>query len=116
MQGLTSSISLSRNELVYFGGLQTVRGFYELELYGNEAVVLRNEIEFKPIELLSMFVLYDYSKFNYNGRHQTNSLGFGFGLKSKGTTLQIIVANGVFDQNSVDFSNTKIHLGFKSTF
>jgi hypothetical protein len=115
-QGLTSSISLSRNEMVYFGGLQSARGFYELELFGNGVVVLRNEIEFKPVDLLSMFLLYDYSKFNYNGRRQTNSVGFGFGLNTKGTVLQIIVANGVLDQNTFDFSNTKIHLGFKSTF
>ncbi|MEO9533360.1 MAG: ShlB/FhaC/HecB family hemolysin secretion/activation protein [Crocinitomicaceae bacterium] len=115
-QGLTSNIALSRNEMIYFGGLQSARGFYELELFGNETVIIRNEIEFKPVDLLSMFLLYDYSKFDYNGRHQTNSVGFGFGLNTKGTVLQIIVANGVLDQNSLDFSNTKIHLGFKSTF
>ena len=102
--------------MIYFGGLQSARGFYELELFGNETVIIRNEIEFKPVDLLSMFLLYDYSKFDYNGRHQTNSVGFGFGLNTKGTVLQIIVANGVLDQNSLDFSNTKIHLGFKSTF
>jgi outer membrane protein assembly factor BamA len=115
-EGLTSNIDLSRNELVYFGGLNSIRGFYELELSGNNIWSLRNEIEFKPVDLISILALYDYSTYEYQGRHHTNSFGFGFGLNANGTTLQIIIANGVLDQNPVDFSNTKIHLGFKSVF
>lgn len=115
-QGLGSNISLSRNELIYFGGLNTVRGFYELELSGNDVWIFKNELEFTPIELLSIFVLYDYSAFKQNGLRQTNSLGFGFGLNNKNTRLEIVVANGVLDNNPVDLTQTKIHLGFKSTF
>ena len=115
-QGLSSSLTLSRNELVYFGGLNSVRGFYELELSGNDVWIFKNEIEFTPIELLSIFVLYDYSTFKLNGQHHTNSAGFGFGLNNKNTRLEIVVANGVLDSNPLDFTNTKIHLGFKSTF
>jgi outer membrane protein assembly factor BamA len=115
-EGLTSNIDLSRNELVYFGGLNSIRGFYELELSGNNIWSLRNEIEFKPVDLISIIALYDYSTYEFSGRHYTNSFGFGFGLNANGTALQIIIANGVLDKNPVDFANTKIHLGFKSIF
>jgi len=115
-EGLTSNIDLSRNELVYFGGLNSIRGFYELELSGNNIWSLRNEVEFKPVDLISIIALYDYSTYEFSGRHYTNSFGFGFGLNANGTSLQIIIANGVLDQNPVDFANTKIHLGFKSIF
>ena len=88
----------------------------KLELSGNDIWSLKNEIAFRPVDLISIFALYDYSTFEYQGRHYTNSFGFGFGLNGNGTALQIIVANGVLDDNPVDFSNTKIHIGFKSEF
>ena len=115
-EGLTSNIELSRNELIYFGGLNSIRGFYELELSGNNVWSLKNEIEFKPVDLISIFALFDYSTFEFSGRHYTNSYGFGFGLNGNGNSLQIIVANGKLDENPFDFTNTKIHLGFKSVF
>lgn len=115
-EGLTSSIGLSRNELLYFGGLNSLRGFYELELNGNDAWMIMNELEFKPVELFSIFILYDYGNFKSNGTRYTNSGGVGFSFKAANTQLQIIVANGVLDDNPLDFTNTKIHLGFKSVF
>jgi hypothetical protein len=115
-KGLTSNITLSQNEMIYFGGLRSVRGFYELELSAKDAWMLLNEIEFRPIDLLSIFLLYDYSSYHGNGYHQTNSFGFGFSLNSKSNAIEIIVANGVLDQNPFDLTNTKIHIGFKSSF
>ena len=115
-QGLTSSIELSRNELIYFGGLQTVRGFYELELSGNDIWMFQNELEFRPIDLMAIFLLYDYSTFKRNGQNYTNSYGFGFSLNGDVSSLRIIVANGVLNDNPFQISNTKIHIGFKSTF
>lgn len=115
-QGLTSGITLSRNELIYFGGLRSVRGFYELELSGNDIWMFTNEIAFRPVDLISIFLIYDYSSFQSNGHHFTNSFGFGFSLKSNTNSLEIVVANGVLDNNPFQLSNTKIHLGFRSTF
>ena len=115
-QGLTSNISLARNELVYFGGLRSVRGFYELELSGNDVWAFMNEIEFRPAGLFSIFALYDYSTFHYNGQHHTNSVGIGFALKNETYGLEIVVANGILDNNPFQISNTKIHLGFRSVF
>lgn len=115
-QGLTSNISISRNELVYFGGLRSVRGFYELELSGNDIWAFMNEVEFRPVEIISIFLLYDYSTYRNNGPHHTNSFGLGFTLKNETYGLEIVVANGVLDNNPFEISNTKIHLGFRSTF
>ncbi len=115
-QGINSSIGLARNEYIYFGGLQTVRGFYELELEGREIWILQNELEFKPVELLSMKLIYDYANFKNNEKHFTHSIGFGFGLINNNSQLDIIVANGKLDNNPITVSNTKIHIGFKSNF
>ena len=115
-QGLTSNIDLSRNELVYFGGLRSIRGFYELELSGNDIWGFMNEIEFRPVDLISIFLLYDYSTYRNNGQNYTNSYGLGFSLRNDTYGLEIVVANGVLNDNPFELSNTKIHLGFRSTF
>lgn len=115
-EGLSSSIDLSRNELIFYGGLYSVRGFYELELFGNDVWILNNEIEFAPTKSLSFKALYDYSISEYQGRNYTHSFGFGFGLTGVNSRLDIIIANGVLNDNPVDFSDSRIHIGFKSNF
>ncbi len=115
-QGLTSSVGLARNEFIYFGGLQSVRGFYELELAGKENWILRNEIEFQPVSLMSLKLIYDYSNF-YNETHNyTHSIGFGFALINLDSQLEIIVANGKLNDNPFNLSATKVHIGFRSNF
>jgi len=115
-EGLSSSISLSRNELIYFGGLKSIRGFYELELLGNNVWILNNEIEFTPVSSLSFKILYDYAVFDYLNHQYAQSFGFGFGLIAGSTKLEIIVANGVLNNNALDLGGTKVHIGFKSSF
>ncbi|MDA7803263.1 hypothetical protein N8987_01635, partial [Crocinitomix sp.] len=115
-QGISSSIGLARNEFIYFGGLQTVRGFYELELEGREIWIIRNELEFKPVDLLSLKLLYDYSNFFNEQHNETHSIGFGFGLINNNSQLDIIVANGILNDNPFAITNTKVHIGFKSNF
>lgn len=114
--GLNSSYKLSRNELVYFGGLKSVRGFYELELTGNEVLTILNEIEYQPISTLSFKILYDYSQFSFNGVNRTHSFGVGFGLINDNSILEINIANGILNSNQFDFNTTKIHIGFKASF
>lgn len=115
-QGLASSVGLSRNEFIYFGGLQSVRGFYELELAGKDIWILRNEVEFRPIEQLSLKALYDYARFDNETANYSHSFGFGFGLINNASQLEIIVANGVLNENPLLLSDTKVHIGFRSNF
>ena len=116
-QGLASSIPLANNELIYYGGLRSVRGFYELELFGNNVWIVNNEFEFRPIRSFSMALLYDYSIADYKQtKNYTNSFGIGFKLIASSYQLEIAVANGILNNNPVDFSNTRIHIGFRSNF
>jgi len=115
-QFVQSSYDLSRNELIYFGGLKSLRGFYELELNGNDVFIVQNEIEYQPLPILSFKLLYDYSTYTHLGQNFTNSFGFGFGLLSENSKLEIIVANGTVNNSGFTLSNTKIHIGFSSNF
>lgn len=116
LQAVSSIVPLARNEFIFFGGLQSVRGFYELELEGKEIWILSNELEFKPIESLSLKILYDYANFVNTSKNYTHSIGFGFGLINNSNQLEIIVANGKLNDNPFALNGTKIHIGFKSNF
>ena len=113
---INADYTTSENELFYFGGLNSVRGFYELELNGNTVFYALNTVEYKPIEALSFQLLYDYSQFHATGFNQTHSLGFGFNLNNDNNSLNFIIANGILNDNSIDFRNTKLHIGVKSNF
>lgn len=115
-EGLSASNALSRNELIFFGGLNSLRGFYELELTGNDVVLINNEIEFAPVESLSMKILYDYASWQNAGSNSAQAVGFGFSFLAGNIRLELIIANGWENQNPLLITNTKIHLGFKSNF
>jgi translocation and assembly module TamA len=115
-QTLTSNVGISRSEMIYFGGLNSLRGFYELELFAKEIWTFRNELEFKPIDILSLKAIYDFSVFINDTRNQTHSIGFGFGIINNSSQLEIILANGVLNDNPLLLTNSKIHIGFKSNF
>lgn len=115
-QNIHANYQLSKNEQYYFGGLNSVRGFYELELNGNTVFSVLNALVFKPVELLSFELIYDYSQFHNDGFFQTNSVGFGFNLENPNSTLSIVIANGTFVGSTFNFQNTKLHLGFVSNF
>ena len=116
LQALSSSTELAVNELAYFGGLRTLRGFYELELVGNEVWILKNEIVFQPVEAFSIMALYDYSHFVHEGANFTHSGGLGFGLTTGNSVLEVVIANGTLNNNPFALSNTKVHIGFRSSF
>lgn len=115
-EGLQSTLSLSRNEYLFFGGLQSVRGFYELELAAKEAWILRNEVAFTPIDALSIKAIYDYANYVEQEKRWAHAIGAGFGFKTGNTELEIIIANGKLDENPFILSETKVHIGFRSNF
>ncbi|MGB1102245.1 MAG: ShlB/FhaC/HecB family hemolysin secretion/activation protein [Crocinitomicaceae bacterium] len=115
-EGLKSTLNLARNEYIFFGGLQSVRGFYELELAAREAWIMRNEITFTPIKSLSIKAIYDYANYVEQSKRWAHALGFGFGFQTGNSHLEIIVANGKLDSNPFILSETKVHIGFRSNF
>lgn len=115
-QTITANYSLSQNELIYFGGLKNVRGFYELELAGNSVFSVLNSIDYRPVKELAFQLIYDYSSFLSDKQHFTNSIGLGFKLYNDNNVLNLVIANGKLDNNRFDFQSTKLHIGLISKF
>ncbi|MBK7128635.1 MAG: hypothetical protein IPH66_04610 [Crocinitomicaceae bacterium] len=115
-EGLTSAYTLSRNEKIFFGGLNSIRGFYELELNGNDVILINNEIGFIPVKAIEFKLLYDYASFHSTQFYQVQSIGLGFGFISGNIKLELLIANGWYLKTNPILSNTKIHLGIRSVF
>ncbi|MFK8036942.1 MAG: POTRA domain-containing protein [Crocinitomicaceae bacterium] len=115
-QDVQSNQLLSDNQLFYFGGLKSIRGFYELELNGNHVLSINNAIIYRPVKLLSFELIYDYSQFHNSAFRQTHSGGIGFNIENESNTLSLILANGTISGNNFQLQNTKLHLGFISRF
>ena len=116
VQDIRSNEQLSDNQLFYFGGLKSIRGFYELELNGNHVFSTNNALIFKPVSQLSLQLIYDYAQFHSKQFTQTNTIGFGFSIENENNTLGLVLANGMIAGNAFSLQNTKLHLGIISRF
>jgi len=106
------------NELLRFGGITSVRGFRENSLFATRLGVLCSEYRYRFSPRLFAHSVIDagyFQDFN-NTDYQIFGFGFGFGLRSKGGLLRFTYANGKTKNIPFDFSESKLHLSFTSTF
>ncbi|MFN5148128.1 MAG: POTRA domain-containing protein [Flavobacteriia bacterium] len=109
-----------QNELFRFGGLNSLRGFNEEELFASTRVVGTLEYRFLLDRNSNVFVFYDQAFYENNAAiySKDNPLGFGAGL-SFGTNLGIFsisYALGKQQGNPILMRNGKIHFGYIAYF
>ena len=109
------------NERIRFGGLNSLRGFNEEELYATSMLTGLVEYRFLLDKNSNVFAFYNQSWYEDNsvGIYRNDSpLGFGTGF-SFGTKLgifSITYALGKQFQNTVQFNQGKIHIGYVAYF
>jgi hypothetical protein len=107
------------NDLLRLGGVQSLRGFNELELFVSSYGLARLEFRLLMSEASRLFLFYDQA-FTYNevDNYRDAPLGFGAGIKlaTAGGDLQLVYALGVSQQQSLSLDQSKIHLGYVATF
>ena len=106
------------NELLRFGGITSVRGFRENSLFAARFGVLCSEYRYRFSPGLFVHSVIDagYFQDSNNVDYQIFGFGFGFGLRTNGGLLRLTYANGKTKNIPFDFSNSKVHLSFTSTF
>lgn len=109
------------NELIYVGGLKTIRGFDELSLPASMYSVFNCELRFLFERNSAVYALCDYMYFvkNNTGNDSRNhALGIGVGLDLNTTVgiFSIVYAMGKQNDNPFSISNSKIHFGYKNYF
>jgi outer membrane protein assembly factor BamA len=109
------------NERLRFGGLNSLRGFNEEELFATSFLTGLVEYRFLLDKNSTLFAFYNQAWYEDNSalKYQNDSpLGFGIGL-SFGTKLGIFsvtYALGKELSNSIQLNQGKIHIGFVSYF
>lgn len=115
-----SSPTIYQNELFRFGGLNTLRGFNEEELFSSTKGQITIEYRFLLDQNSNIFIFYDQCMYENNSLsyYNDNPFGFGAGISfgSKIGVFNITYALGKQFTNSIDFRSSKIHFGYTAYF
>jgi outer membrane protein assembly factor BamA len=112
--------TIYQNELYRFGGLTTLRGFNEEELFASGRSVLTLEYRFLLDKNSNLFAFYDQGMYENSSTKYYRDHPFGFGAGfSFGTNFGIFsfsYALGKQLDNQITMRNGKIHFGYIAYF
>jgi outer membrane protein assembly factor BamA len=116
--GLFSDTYLE-NELFYFGGINSIRGFEENSIPATLYGLLNTEYRYLFNNNIYVHTIIDAAYFENDITDQKEKLygfGFGFGLITKAGLLKFNFANGKTENQSFKFSNSQVHLSLTAFF
>ncbi|WP_243652247.1 POTRA domain-containing protein [Mariniflexile fucanivorans] len=107
------------NELIRFGGINSIRGFEENSIYATLLGLLNTEYRFQLNNSIYVHSITDLAYFENkisNTDEKLFGIGFGFGIFTKTGLLKFNYANGKIENNPFKLSNSKIHLSLTANF
>lgn len=119
-QGIGGS-QLFENELDRLGGIKTLRGFNELQLFTSSYALSRNELRYMlgPLDYLSIFLDAAYTENRSRSPILQNwhtGMGAGINFQTKGGIFSLFLAVGQSASERYDFRATKVHLSYVNSF
>ncbi len=115
-----TSSTLFQNERYRFGGLNSLRGFNEEELFASTKLISSLEYRFLLDKNSNVFVFYDQGIYEDNTLSYKidNPFGVGAGISfgSRIGIFSISYALGKQENNPFEFRNGKIHFGYITYF
>jgi len=112
--------TIYQNELYRFGGLNTLRGFNEDELFASTKAIYTIEYRFLVDKNSNAFVFFDQAIYENNSinylKDNPFGAGVGFSFGSKLGIFTISYAIGKQLTNPFDFRMSKIHFGYTAYF
>lgn len=117
VQGIDSDTYLF-NELIRFGGINSIRGFEENSINASRLGVLASEYRYRLSPSLYVHTIIDAAYFETPivSDQKLYGFGFGFGLLTDAGLLKFNLANGQVENQTFKFSDSKIHLSLRATF
>lgn len=115
--GLLKSDNLFINELFRIGGANSIRGFDEESIFSSEFSYFNIEYRYKTSLKSYFFSITDLgiSK-NIEANETLSSLGFGYNVRNKRTSLKLSLLAGKRGSNDFDFNNPKLIIQLTSYF
>ena len=107
------------NELLRFGGINSIRGFEENSLFASLYGILNTEYRLQLNRSIYIHSIFDAGYFEnkiQNTREKLFGYGFGFGILTKSGLLRFNYANGKNENTKFKLSNSKIHLSLTTNF
>jgi len=107
------------NELLRFGGINSIRGFEENSLFATLYGVVNTEYRLllSPTIYIHSIIDAAYLDNDLVGEDEKLfGLGLGFGILTKAGLLRFNYANSKFEDEKFNLSNSKIHISLNATF
>ncbi len=119
LAGLQANGALFTNDLFRLGGIRSIRGFNELQIYASSYALLQIESRILLSENSRLFVFADAAT-TQNRVQQTQpfylGLGAGMVLETPSGVFQIVYALGKSSKQSLSLAESKIHFGYVARF
>ncbi|WP_445738736.1 POTRA domain-containing protein [Mariniflexile sp.] len=107
------------NELLRFGGINSIRGFEENSIYASLFGLINTEYRYQLNNAMYIHSITDVAYFENkisNIKEKLYGFGFGFGILTKSGLLKFNYANGKTENTQFKLSNSKIHLSLTANF
>ncbi|MFG6685605.1 POTRA domain-containing protein [Mariniflexile sp. HNIBRBA6329] len=116
---ILNSETYFENELLRFGGINSVRGFEENSIYASLLSLLNTEYRYQLNNSIYIHTITDLAYFENKlsgNKEKLYGFGFGFGVLTKTGLLRFNYANGKSENIPFKLSNSKIHLSLTANF
>jgi len=107
------------NELLRFGGINSIRGFEENSLLATLYGFINLEYRYNLSPSVYIHTITDAAYLNNSLENYNEKLygfGFGLGVLTKAGLLKLNYATGKFEDKKFEFSNSKIHVSLNAKF
>lgn len=114
-----SSESYFENELLRFGGINSIRGFEENSILASQYGLINAEFRYQLNNSIFIHTITDAAYFENkltNTNEKLFGYGFGLGILTKSGLLKLNYANGKNEKQKFKLSNSKIHISLKAHF
>lgn len=114
-----SSDNYFENELLRFGGINSIRGFEENSLFASLYGVLNTEYRYRLSNSIYIHSITDVAYFENkpsNLKEKLFGFGFGFGILTNSGLLKFNYANGKNENQKFKLGNSKIHISLVANF
>ena len=107
------------NEMLLFGGINSIRGFEENSIPANKMFLINSEFRFKlnnDIYINSILDSAYYENKLANINDNIYGVGFGLNINTSSGVFRINYANGIRKGQDIDLKLSKIHVSFSNIF
>ena len=116
--GLNSS-NYYLNEMLLFGGINSIRGFEENSIATNKLFLINTEYRIKLNNDIYINTILDtayYENTLANIRDNIYGVGFGLNINTNSGVFRLNYANGIKKGQDIDLKLSKIHVSFSNIF